>query len=372
MIKKVEYTIEDTENEGIMLLSVGNNKYYIGESISIIFELFVKETTIKNIVKKLNLNTNSNDFNEKLVKIVIDETIKPIIKRRDETIKLSVRKIFKILNPIKFESFFLKFTFLFNKSFFYSVLFVMFLINLFFHLLFVKPDVSTNIYQFLIMISSIIIIVLIHEIGHAVASFHFKIKPKEIGFGLYFIFPAFYIDLTEIWKLKKGSRIIINGAGIYFQLIVNSFLIALFYTNIFNNYTLYVIIFSSQIICLFNLNPFFKFDGYWIYTDYFNIPNLRKQTLDLYNDFTKRISIKDKKLSLIVYAILYLIFVCYIFYRIGDFVFIQHEFIYKNLYNNNTSNITIKNWLLFVLSLVLIYMILIKIYKIYKTYFYEK
>jgi len=369
-MNKIEYTIVKTENEGVVLLNIGNAKYYIGESLSIILELFIKGSSIKSIVKKLNLINNNYEFDEKLVETIIDEKIKPIIDNQNKIVKSSVRKIFRIIDPLKFEHTFQKLTFLFHKANFYGILIFAFLSNLFFHLFFIKPEATVGKFQFLIILVSVIIIVLIHEIGHSIASFYYKITPKEIGFGLYFIFPALYTDLTEAWKLKKESRIVINIAGIYFQLIVNFFLIVLLYTNFFNNYVLYIIILSSQAICLFNLNPFFKFDGYWMYTDYFNIPNLRKQTLDLYNDFVKNISsIKEKKNSLIVYAFLYLLFILYILSRITTFIFKYQKLVYSNIINNNTSTITIMNWVLFIFSFILIFIVINRIIKIYKTYF---
>jgi|TARA_B110000908_G_C10222791_1_gene436271 putative peptide zinc metalloprotease protein len=369
-MENIEYIIEKTENEGIMLLHIGNNKYYIGESLSIIFNSFIKGIDIDAIVENLNLVTNSNKFNRELVTTIINEKIEPIIKNHNKVVKSSVKKIFRILDPIKFESFFKKFTFLFIKPIFYSILITTFLINLFFHFFFIKPDVTINKFQFPIILTGIVLIVLIHEIGHAIASFYYKITPKEIGFGLYFIFPALYTDLTEAWKLKKDSRIVINIAGIYFQLIINIFLIILLYTNFFNNHILYIIILSSQAICLFNLNPFFKFDGYWIYSDYFNIPNLRKQTYDLYKKIITN-SNNSKKKSLFVYAFFYLLFIIYIIYRMVFFIFKQHRLIYKQITNNDISNVTIINWALLIFSFLLIYIIVKRVKKIYKTYFYE-
>ncbi len=46
-------------------------------------------------------------------------------------------------------------------------------------------------------------ILMIHEMGHAAAGRRFGIKPKEIGAGLYLIFPVLYTDVTEVWRLSK-------------------------------------------------------------------------------------------------------------------------------------------------------------------------
>ena len=115
-----------------------------------------------------------------------------------------------------------------------------------------------------------------------------------------------------------------------------------------------------------------KFDGYWVYSDYFNIPNLRKQSLELYANFIKIPSFKKVKISLSIYALLNLVFMSYIIYRIAFFIFSQHRLMYNFIINKNTSNISIINWLMFALSFILTYVLISKCVRIYKTYFYEK
>lgn len=39
----------------------------------------------------------------------------------------------------------------------------------------------------------------IHELGHAAAAYAYGIKPKEIAFGIYFIFPVLYTNVSGIW-----------------------------------------------------------------------------------------------------------------------------------------------------------------------------
>ena len=56
-----------------------------------------------------------------------------------------------------------------------------------------------------------------HELGHASACKYFGIQHGGIGFGLYLNFPVLYTDVTEVWKLKRGQRCVVNLAGVYFQ-----------------------------------------------------------------------------------------------------------------------------------------------------------
>ena len=52
-----------------------------------------------------------------------------------------------------------------------------------------------------------------HEIGHASACSYFGEKTAGIGFGIYLNFPAFYTDVSGIWKLSRKKRMVVNFAG---------------------------------------------------------------------------------------------------------------------------------------------------------------
>lgn len=127
---------------------------------------------------------------------------------------------------------------------------------------------NSLLYFFLIMTIS----VTIHEIGHAAAAHYFGAQHGGIGGGFYLFTPVYYADVTDIWRLNQKQRIIVNFAGIYFELIFCSILTT--FSFIFGNSLLMftaIIVFSHTI---FNLNPFFRSDGYWILSDLLNKPNL--------------------------------------------------------------------------------------------------
>lgn len=93
-----------------------------------------------------------------------------------------------------------------------------------------------------------------HELGHAAAAEYFGADHGGIGGGFYLFSPVYFADVTDIWKLKPKQRIVVNLAGIYFELIVCTiYLIIAFFTQ--NNLLLILgaIIFLRT---LFNLNPF--------------------------------------------------------------------------------------------------------------------
>ena len=62
----------------------------------------------------------------------------------------------------------------------------------------------------LMLYAIFLLIILAHETGHAAAAYRFGIIPKEIGIGLYFIYPVFYTNVTTVWKLPANQRIIVT------------------------------------------------------------------------------------------------------------------------------------------------------------------
>ena len=112
-----------------------------------------------------------------------------------------------------------------------------------------------------------------HELGHAAAAYKYGCRKVEIGVGWYIYFIVFYAELSEAWRLKPEKRLIIDCAGGYFQSVFGVVLwLAFLCTEQF------VFMYSAALLALyslFNLNPFFRMDGYWIVSDLMKITNLR-------------------------------------------------------------------------------------------------
>ncbi|UJH68195.1 M50 family metallopeptidase [Allomuricauda sp. SCSIO 65647] len=113
-----------------------------------------------------------------------------------------------------------------------------------------------------------------HEFGHATAAHYYGAKHGGIGGGFYLFSPVYFADVTDIWKLSSKKRIVVNLAGIYFEMIVCSVYILIgiaFEIDFLSIVGLFILLNT-----LFNLNPFLRSDGYWILTDLLEIPNLYK------------------------------------------------------------------------------------------------
>ena len=146
---------------------------------------------------------------------------------------------------------------------------------------------------------------LVHEIGHSAATYKFGGKHGGIGFGFYLFTPVLYSDVSDAWKFDAQKRILVNLAGIYFELIFCSIVIlAAILTEIKSMLIIPTIIFLKT---LFNLNPFFRTDGYWILSDLIRVPGLRAESNLILKTFLikpKLFNYNKKNIFLIIYALI--------------------------------------------------------------------
>ncbi|MES2324467.1 MAG: hypothetical protein V4633_19600 [Pseudomonadota bacterium] len=131
--------------------------------------------------------------------------------------------------------------------------------------------------EFAAIACGMLLIGLLHEIGHSSAAYSFGAAPGNIGGGMYLVFPVLYADVTNVWSLSPQQRVVVNLGGIYFQLLANAFLMLTFAVDVHPQVTTVclILIYLNSSLVILNLNPFLKFDGYWVYADFFQIHNLR-------------------------------------------------------------------------------------------------
>ena len=129
--------------------------------------------------------------------------------------------------------------------------------------------------------------IFVHEVGHASACAHFGVPPKEIGATLYLIFPALYSNVTGAWRLRRMERVVVDLAGLYFQLATGSLFFAFWYFYRWPPLlTACALILGST---LFSLNPIFKFDGYWVVADALGVTNLSRQPVRVLHYLRRRL-----------------------------------------------------------------------------------
>lgn len=118
----------------------------------------------------------------------------------------------------------------------------------------------------------------LHELGHLAACRRWGCSHGPLGMGLYFFNPVFYVDVTAAWRLDRWQRAVVDGGGIYLQLLCVPLLWLLFQAT--GDQTYLMAILSLDLMILSNLEPFLKLDGYWLLSDLTGVPNLHIRTAD--------------------------------------------------------------------------------------------
>ena len=111
-----------------------------------------------------------------------------------------------------------------------------------------------------------------HEFGHAAAARYGGSDPGVIGAGIYLVWPAFYTDVTDSYRLGRRGRIRTDLGGLYFNAVVVVLTYAWWYTTRWDALLLLV---ATQILQMVQqLLPMLRFDGYHLLADLVGVPDL--------------------------------------------------------------------------------------------------
>lgn len=147
--------------------------------------------------------------------------------------------------------------------------------------LFMTQNVGAAVAQTLVSPLSILLVIAFavassafHEVGHAAACRYSGARPGVMGCGLYLVWPAFYTDITDSYRLDRTGRLRTDLGGVYFNAL---FVIAMTAAYVWTGSPiLLVAILSTNLEMLQQLLPTLRFDGYYIVSDLVGIPDLFK------------------------------------------------------------------------------------------------
>jgi putative peptide zinc metalloprotease protein len=113
---------------------------------------------------------------------------------------------------------------------------------------------------------------LIHEMGHAAACHYGGARPGVIGVGVYLVFPAFFTNVTDSYRLGRAGRLRTDLGGLYFNVwcvlvLGGSYLIT-------GNGLFLLALLLMQIEMVQQLIPTVRFDGYFVLADLAGVPDL--------------------------------------------------------------------------------------------------
>jgi putative peptide zinc metalloprotease protein len=113
---------------------------------------------------------------------------------------------------------------------------------------------------------------LFHECGHAAGCRYGGARPGRIGAGIYLVWPAFFTNVTDSYRLSRAGRLRTDLGGLYFNLIFMLVLAAFYVAT--SSEVLLLVIAVTHLEMLEQLLPFVRFDGYFILSDIVGVPDL--------------------------------------------------------------------------------------------------
>ncbi len=122
------------------------------------------------------------------------------------------------------------------------------------------------------------LIKLLHEMGHASATKVWGGELHEFGIMLLVLIPVPYVDASASSAFReKWRRIVVGGAGIMVELAAAAIAMIVWVNaepGLVRAVAFNVMLIGGVSTLLFNGNPLLRFDGYYIFADLIEIPNL--------------------------------------------------------------------------------------------------
>lgn len=327
------HPLASSTQDSRFLLSCNGQYYEANSSIVELLDNLQKCPTKEEAISSYILQKKGK-YTSKQIEQIIESFITPLFSTPSPKRSFLYEK--QLFSARAIDKFSDTFRCLFNKVYMTVIFIIVMALDLFFFFT-VNDLLLFNNKVDIYMVTGLLVFILFssfsHELGHASACKYFGVRHGGVGFGLYLNFPVLYTDVTEVWKLDRKQRCIVNMAGVYFQCywLIGLLVGYLLTSNDILRYLILIMNFGF----LMTLNPFFKFDGYWIASDLLGVPNLRTRSKELLGYWYKRIRKQPikavpyllqirpaAKYGLLAYSIVVNLFMgFYFFYIIPSFLY---------------------------------------------------
>ncbi|TFH70253.1 HlyD family efflux transporter periplasmic adaptor subunit [Gammaproteobacteria bacterium LSUCC0112] len=132
---------------------------------------------------------------------------------------------------------------------------------------------------------TLIVVKLLHELGHAFTAKRFGCRIPAIGVAFLVLFPMAYTDTNETWRLAdRWQRLQVSIAGIATELMIAAWATlawGLLPDGELRGLAFMLATTSWIATVMINASPFLRFDGYFILSDLLDMPNLHARSFAL-------------------------------------------------------------------------------------------
>ncbi len=147
-----------------------------------------------------------------------------------------------------------------------------------------SPDASQILARDNMILLAVVLIVvkLLHEMGHAVAAYRQGAACHEIGVLLLAGMPTLFCDVSDAWMLPgRWQRILVSLAGIWVELLLAMLAFWAWINSVPG--IVHELSFNVMLVCsistiLFNANPLVRYDGYYVLMDLTGVSNLGQKS----------------------------------------------------------------------------------------------
>jgi putative peptide zinc metalloprotease protein len=118
----------------------------------------------------------------------------------------------------------------------------------------------------------------VHEIAHGLAVKRWGGEVHDVGIVLMLLMPMPYVDASAAWGFaRKRERIMVGAAGVLAELslaAIAAVVFTLVEAGMIKDLAYTTLLIGSVSTLLFNGNPLLRYDGYYIFADAIEMPNL--------------------------------------------------------------------------------------------------
>ena len=137
----------------------------------------------------------------------------------------------------------------------------------------------------LLFLATLLLVKTAHELGHAYTARRFGCRIPVMGVAFLVMWPMLYTETSEVWKLPaRNQRLAVGAAGMAAELALAA-MATLAWSFLPDGPARSAAFFTATLSWImtltFNLNPFMRFDGYYLLSDWLEIHNLHDRAFAL-------------------------------------------------------------------------------------------